>query len=175
MRQETKVHFLLGTVILGLLSIFKRSQASSPYEAFNSVCLLGCHRDVRPPGQMTLTPTAFSRVSTRDSDMSTSCEMKDEPEFTPLQGNQAFFSVKAFRGPFHLRQKTQGPSHIATAEGKLLLRCWWKVGSPLQSNTGNQISSWDDMGCMELSWSCCTEINIHIDLRLLSQGISVVC
>ena len=41
--------------------------------------------------QMTLTPTAFSRVSTRDSDMSSSCEMKDEPEFTPLQGNQAFF------------------------------------------------------------------------------------
>ena len=30
------------------------------------------------------------------------------------------------------------------------------------------------MGCMELSSSCCTEINIHIDLRLLSQGISVV-
>ena len=30
------------------------------------------------------------------------------------------------------------------------------------------------MGCMELSLSCCTEINIHIDLRLVSQGISVV-
>ena len=30
------------------------------------------------------------------------------------------------------------------------------------------------MGCMELSSSCCTEINIHIDLRLVSLGISVV-
>ena len=30
------------------------------------------------------------------------------------------------------------------------------------------------MGCMELSSSCCTEINIHIDFRLLSQGISLV-
>ena len=29
------------------------------------------------------------------------------------------------------------------------------------------------MGCMELSSSCCIEINIHIDLRLVSQGISV--
>ena len=124
---------------------------------------------------MTLTPTTFSRVSTRDSDMSSFCEMKDEPEFTPLQGNRVFFLVRALRGPFHLRQKTQGPSHIATAEGKLLLRCLWKVGSPLQSKTGNQISSWDDMGCMELSSRCCTEINIHIDLILLSQGISVVC
>ena len=90
-RQETEVHFLFGTVILGLLSIFKKSQASSPYEAFNSVCLSRCHRDVRPPVQMTLTTTSFSRVSTRDSDMSSSCEMKDEPEFTPLQGYRAFF------------------------------------------------------------------------------------
>ena len=29
------------------------------------------------------------------------------------------------------------------------------------------------MGCMELPSRCCTEINIHIDLRLVSQGISV--
>ena len=29
------------------------------------------------------------------------------------------------------------------------------------------------MGCMELSSSCCTEINIHIDLRRVSQRISV--
>ena len=27
-RQETEVHFLFGTVIFGLLSIFKKSQAS---------------------------------------------------------------------------------------------------------------------------------------------------
>ena len=91
MRQETEVHFLFGTVILGLLSIFKKSQASSPYEAFNSVFLSRGHRDVRHLVQMTLTPTAFSRVSTRDSDMSSSCEMKDEPEFMPLQGIWAFF------------------------------------------------------------------------------------
>ena len=91
MRQDTEFHFLFGTVKLGLLSIFKKSQASSPYEAFNSVCLSRGHSDVRPPVQMTLTPTAFSRVSTRDSDKSSSCKMKDEPEFTPLQGNWAFF------------------------------------------------------------------------------------
>ena len=27
------------------------------------------------------------------------------------------------------------------------------------------------MGCMEISSSCCTDINIHIDLRQVSQGI----
>ena len=90
-RQETEVHFLVSTVILGFLSIFKKSQASSPYEASNSVCLSRGHREVRPPVQMTLTPTAFSRFSTGDSDMPSSCEKKDEPEFKPLQGNQAFF------------------------------------------------------------------------------------
>ena len=91
MRQETEVHFLVGTVILGFLSIFKMSQASSPYEAMNSLCLSRGQSGVRPPVQMRRTPTAFSRVSTGDSDMPSSCEMKDEPEFKPLQGNPAFF------------------------------------------------------------------------------------
>ena len=75
---------------------------------------------------------AFSRVSTGDSDMPSSCEMKDEPIFKPLHVNGAFFSVRASRGPFHLRQKTQGPSHIPTAEGKLLMRLLWKAGKPIQ-------------------------------------------
>ena len=91
MRQETEVHILLGTVILGLLSIFKKSQASSPYEALNSVCLSRVQRDVRPPVQMIWKTMAFYRVSTGDSVMSLSCEVKDEPEFKPLQGNHAFF------------------------------------------------------------------------------------
>ena len=91
MRKETEVHLLFGTVILELLSIFKNGQASSLYEAFNSVGLLRGHRNVRPPVQMTLTLTALPRVSTRLSDLSSSCEIKDEPEFMPLQGNRAFF------------------------------------------------------------------------------------
>ena len=84
-RQETEFHFLVGTVILVFLSIFKKCLASSPYEALNSVCLWRGHMDVRPPVQMRLTATSFSRVSTVDSDMPSSCEMKDQPEFKPLQ------------------------------------------------------------------------------------------
>ena len=91
MRQETEVHFLVGTVIFGFLSIFKKSQASSPYEALDSVCLSKDQRDVRPPVQMRLTPTAFSRFSTGVSEMPSFCEMKDEPEFKSLQGNRALF------------------------------------------------------------------------------------
>ena len=140
MRRETKGHFLVGTVILGFLSIFKMSQASSPFEALNSTRLSWCQRDVRPPVQMTRRPRVFFRVSTGVSDPS-SCEMKDEPAFKPLHGNPAFFRVRASRYPLHLRQQTQGPSHIPTAEGKLLLRCLWKVGLRLQSKTGNQLSS----------------------------------
>ena len=83
-RQKTQVHFLFDTVMLGLLSIFKKSQASSIYEAFNSVCLSRGHGDVRPPVQMTLTATSFSRVTTGDSEIPSSCEMKDEPEFKPM-------------------------------------------------------------------------------------------
>ena len=91
LRQETEIHFQVGTELLGLIFIFKKSQASSPYEALNSVCLSRVQRDVRPSYQMRRTPMAFSRVSTGDSDMPSSCEMKDKPEFKPLLGNQAFF------------------------------------------------------------------------------------
>ena len=124
------------------------------------------------PVQMRRRPRAFSTVSTGDSDIPSSCEMKYEPAFKPLQGNTGFFLVRASRGPFLLRQKTQGPSHIPIAEGKLLLRCFWKVGLPLQLKTGNQLSSRDDMGCIELSLSFCTEIDVPLDLRRVSQGIS---
>ena len=135
--QKTTAHFLVETVFLGFLFILKMSQASSPLEALNSMCLSRCQRDVIPPVQMMWRHTAFSRVSTGDSDIPSSCEMKDEPEFKPLHGNPAFISVRASRGPFHLRQKRQGPSHRPIVEGKLHLRCLWKVGSPLQSKTGN--------------------------------------
>ena len=83
--------FIVSTEILGFLSIFKKSQASSPYEALNSLCLSRGQRYVRPSVQMRRTPTAFSRVSTEDSYMPSSCEMKDEPEFKPLLLNEAFF------------------------------------------------------------------------------------
>ena len=173
-RQETKAHFLVGTVILVFLSIFKKSQASSTFEALNSVCLSRYQSDVNPPIQMRRTTMAFARVSTGDSDIPSSCDMKHEPQFKPLQGNPAFFWVRVSRGPFHLRQETQGPYHIPIAEEKLHLRWWWKVCSNLQSKTGNQLSCWDDMWCMELSSSCCVEMNIHIDLRQVSQRISLV-
>ena len=131
-------------------------------------------RDVRPPVQMRRGTRVSSRISTQGSDIPSPCQMKYEHAFKPLQGNLTLFLVRESWYPPNFRQKFQGPSHIAIAEGKLHLRCWWKVGSNIQSKTGNQPSSWDDMGCMELSSSCCTEINIHIDLRQVSQGISVV-
>ena len=83
--------FLVATVILGLQSIFKKSQALSPSEALNSALLSSCQINVRPPVQMRRGPRAFSRVSTGDSDIPSSCEMKDEPAFNKLQGNPTSF------------------------------------------------------------------------------------
>ena len=90
-KQETEVHFLVGTVILGFLSIFKKSNGSSHFEALNSVCLSRFQSDMIPSVQMRRRPTAFSRVSTGDSDIPSSCDMKHEPKFKPLLGNPAFF------------------------------------------------------------------------------------
>ena len=90
----------------------------------------------------------------------------------PLQGNLDFFLIRASRGPFRLKHKTQGPSHIHIPKGKLLLRCWWKDGFPLQSKQGNQLTSPDDMVCPDLSPCYFIEIDVPIDLRWESPGIS---
>ena len=119
-------------------------------------------------------PRSFSRVSTGDSDIPSSCEMMDEPPFKQLQGNLNFFRVRASQYPLHLRQQTQGPSHISIVGGRLLLRCLRKVGLALQYNPENHLPSRDDMGCMELCSSSCAEIGVPIDLRRVAQGISGV-
>ena len=74
-RQETQRPFIVATVILEFLSIFKKSQASSPFEALNSACLSRCQRDVPLPVQMRRGPMALSRDSPGDSDVSSSCEI----------------------------------------------------------------------------------------------------
>ena len=100
--------------------------------------------------------------------------MKDELAFKPLQGNWAFFRVRASWDPFQFWQQTQGPSHIPIAEGSLLLRSLCKVDIPFQLKPGNQLSYREDMGCTELSSICCANIVVPIDLRRVSQGISGV-
>ena len=89
-RWETQGTFLVATVILVFLSIFNKSQASSNL-TLTSTCLSMCQRDVSPPVQIILGPRAFSRVSRGDSELPSSCEMKDEPAFKPLPGNLTFF------------------------------------------------------------------------------------
>ena len=145
-RCETESHFLVGKVILGFLTIFKKRQASSIFEALNSARLSKCQSVVRPTVQMRFRPRAFCRVSTGDSQILSSCDMQDEPAIKPLQGNPAFFRVRESRGPFHFKQKTQVPSNIQILERKFLLRCFWKVGLPLQSKAENQLTYPDDMG-----------------------------
>ena len=85
---------------------------------------------------MSLGTSVFSMVSTLDSDIPSSCEMKHEPAFKPLQGNPTLFLDRVSRYPLHLRQQTQGPSDIPIAEGRLLLKCLWKVGLPLNRILG---------------------------------------
>ena len=89
--REAKHPLLIGTVILVFLPIFTESQASTPFEALNSAHLSKSQMDVRPSVQNRLRTMAFSRVSTGDSDIPSSCEMKDEPAFKALQGKLAFF------------------------------------------------------------------------------------
>ena len=90
-RREANRPLLVGTLILVLLSIFTKSQASSHFEALNSAHLSMCQKEVTLPVQKKWRTMAFSRVSTGDSVIPASCEMKYDPAFKPLQGNPAFF------------------------------------------------------------------------------------
>ena len=89
-----------------------------------------------------------------------------------LQGNLDFFLIRASQFPFRLTHKTQGPSHIHIPKGKLLLRWLSKDGLTFLSKTGNQLSSPDDMWCPGLLSCCFNEIDVSIDLKWESQGIS---
>ena len=90
MRREAKCHLLVGTVILVFL-IFHEESGIVTSEAMNSAHLLMCQKDVRPSVQKRWRTMAFSRVSTGDSVIPSSCEMKYDPAFKPLQGNPDFF------------------------------------------------------------------------------------
>ena len=110
-RWETQGPFLVATVILGFLSIFKRSQESSPFEALNCAFLSNYQQGVKLPVEMRWGTRAFISVFTGKSDIPSSCEMKDKPPFKSLKGNPALFRHRASLCPFHLRQQTQCPSH----------------------------------------------------------------
>ena len=90
-----KLPLLVSRVILVFLSIFRKSQASFPFEALKLGHLLKSQIDVRPYVQKRLRIRDFFRVSSGDSDIPYSCEMKDEPAFKALQGKPAFFGVRA--------------------------------------------------------------------------------
>ena len=89
--QEAKLPLLFGTVILVFLSIFTKSHVLSRFEALNSEHLSKSQMDVSPSLKQRLRTMAFSRVFTGDSDIPSSCEMKDDPAFKALQGKPAFF------------------------------------------------------------------------------------
>ena len=95
---------------------------------------------VTPPVEMMQGTRPVSRVSTGDSDIPISCEIKDVPSFKSLQGNPAFFRVRASRCPLHLRQQNQDLMHIPIAQSSFLLRCLWKVGIPVVSNSDSNLS-----------------------------------
>ena len=89
--RQAKCPLLVGTVILVFISIFTKSQALSPFEALISAQLSKSQIDMRPCVQKILRTLAFSGVSTGDSDIPSSCEMKDEPAINALQGKTAFY------------------------------------------------------------------------------------
>ena len=91
MRRETEGHFLVGIVILGFLTIYKKSQASTTFEALNSPCHSRFQKDVRPPvemrGRLGLSVLPLQRF--RNPFI---CDMNDEPSLSLCRVIQASFA-----------------------------------------------------------------------------------
>ena len=141
--------FLIGTVILGFLSIFRKSQAYSRFEVLNSVCLSRYQSDVIPPIQMRRNSMAISRVWIADSDLPSSCDMKHEPKFKPLQGNPAFFWVRPLAVHSTWDRKHRVPlSYLLQRENST-----WGAGGKLAQifNQRQEISS--HLGTIWGAWS----------------------
>ena len=81
---------------IGIPINFHEETGIVPIEALNSVHLSKSQMDVRPSVQKRLRIIAFSRISTGDSDIPSSSEMKDESAFKALQGKPAFFVSSHF-------------------------------------------------------------------------------
>ena len=158
-------------MIFGFLKIFRKWQASSTFEALTYASLSTCQSDVRPLVQTRWRPTSFCRVSTGIQTSFHLVIWKMSVHLS-LCRKPGLHSSQGISGSISLEAEITGSFSINIPEGKLLLRCFWNVGLPLQSKIGNQLSSPDDMWCMELSSSCFTEIDLPLDLRWVSQWIS---
>ena len=76
---------------IGIPINFHEESGIVTFEALNPAKLSKSQMDVRPSVQKSLRTMAFSSFSTGDSDIRSSCEMKDEPAFKALHGKPAFF------------------------------------------------------------------------------------
>ena len=79
MRREIECHFRVGTLIFRFLTILKKCQAFSIFEALTSASLWRCQRDVRPLDWKAWRSRAFCRLSPGDSGIVSSRDMNDEP------------------------------------------------------------------------------------------------
>ena len=159
-RWNTHSHFPVATGILGFISIFRRSQASSPFEALNSACLSSCQSDRRPPAMMRRGTRAFSRVSTEDSDIPASREMKDEHAFNHCRELQPYFES----GHASLRLETQRLIPVATGIlGFLSIFKRNQASSPFEALNSTCLSS------------CQRDVRPHVDKRWGTRSFSRVC
>ena len=70
---------------------------------------------MRPPVQIRWSPRAFSSVSTEDSDIPSSCEIKDDPAFKPLVVKSGLLLSQAFTGSIPLKaENTESLSHTCS-------------------------------------------------------------
>ena len=172
-KQETEVHFLVGTVILQFLSIFKKSQASSPLKHWIPCAFRGVKVMWFPLSRwggvlwFSLESPQGIQISLHLVTWYTSLNLSHCREIRP------YFESGILR---YIPLETESTESLSPtycwvkSQLEVLMENW--LTSSVKDR--DQLSFWDDMWCMELTSSCCAEMNIHIALRRVFQRISVV-
>ena len=153
------------------LSIFTKCLALSPFKSLNSAHLSKSQMDVRPSVQKTLRTMAFYSISTGDSDIPSSCEMKDGLHLRHCRESQPSFESGHLGSIILEAENTESLSHTyfwGQAPLELLLESWLTSSGEDRES----FSSPEDMQCTEVCSSCSNEIDDPLYLRQFSQGIS---
>ena len=130
-------------------------------------------RDVRPPVQMRHGTWVSSRMSTQDSDIPSSCDMKHEPKFKPCREIQPSLESGLSRYiPLETeRTESLSPTYCCGKTPLELLVENWLTSSVKERESALILRLYVLHGTF---FRCCAVMNIHIDLMRVSQRISVV-
>ena len=114
---------------------------------------------------------AFSRNTTRESDLPQCCDRKLEGPFNCCHGISLYVELSGNMMSFQLTAETSGSSRVSTGETRQRFPCEWNIRIPLQLKKEIRPSSREDLGYTERFPSCCADFGVHLLVTVFSGNL----